>query len=589
MTLATGQRARMASRVGKMRLGAVRLGYYQPWIKVLINGVDRTSLTRVSECTITDELNNEPNIATVRVSGFTPAKGQEIKVYMGDTTVTHQLFGGVILSVDQTYEAERPANVIWVCQCIDYTWLLNRRKVFKRYTNQSASAIVTDLISTFTSGFTVSHVVSGLATIDEITFTAEDVTDALTRIAERIGGYWYVDYVSDLHFFLTEAESTVTITTAAPRGSRGHVKNSDLSQVATRILCAGDGSTAVVDTAAGTTVLAVDSGAPFSSGGGTVKINHQRVTYTGKDTFTRGVTLTSLAGTVFSGSGDFPILTGDTITIAGANEPEYNGTFVATFGDGANFRYTITGTPASPATGAISVTMDASGRGSTVTAAASPGATALTVANLRFDTSGGWVVVDGQLLSYTTTLNTPIRLSGIPASGFGSIVSPIAIGAAVLNAAMLTGIPGSGAGAITDTVHAGDPVDVLVTAEDAAAQAVMAALEGGDGIHEMYIADGRISLTEATARATAELRLRKDPLDTLRFESRDPTLQSGRDVSITLISPAISGTFRIQRVTLSELGLSGPTGYLFPLRDVEASSQRYSFEDVLRRLKEGAT
>jgi hypothetical protein len=101
----------------------------------------------------------------------------------------------------------------------------------------------------------------------------------------------------------------------------------------------------------------------------------------------------------------------------------------------------------------------------------------------------------------------------------------------------------------------------------------------------MFISDGRWSITEATARANAELSLRKDPLVTVSFTSRDPSMQSGRDVTLTITSPAISGTFKIQRVTITELGLSGPTGFLFPLRQVEASSRRYSFEDLLRRIR----
>jgi hypothetical protein len=131
-------------------------------------------------------------------------------------------------------------------------------------------------------------------------------------------------------------------------------------------------------------------------------------------------------------------------------------------------------------------------------------------------------------------------------------------------------------------------VNIVVVVNDAAAQAALAARVGGDGVSEMFISDGTIGITEATARANAELSLRKDPLETVTFTSRDPSMQSGRDVTLTITSPAISGTFKIQRVTITELGLQGPTGFLFPLRQVEASSsRRYSFEDLLRKLKAG--
>jgi hypothetical protein len=144
----------------------------------------------------------------------------------------------------------------------------------------------------------------------------------------------------------------------------------------------------------------------------------------------------------------------------------------------------------------------------------------------------------------------------------------------------LTGCTG-----ITYALVNGDPVNIVAIVNDAAAQTALATRVGGDGIHEMFISDGRWSITEATARANAELSLRKDPLVTVSFTSRDPSMQSGRDVTLTITSPAISGTFKIQRVTITELGLSGPTGFLFPLRQVEASSRRYSFEDLLRRIR----
>jgi hypothetical protein len=82
----------------------------------------------------------------------------------------------------------------------------------------------------------------------------------------------------------------------------------------------------------------------------------------------------------------------------------------------------------------------------------------------------------------------------------------------------------------------------------------------------MFITDGRWSITEATARANAELSLRKESArdDRVVPDSRDPSMQSGRDVTLTITSPAISGTFKIQRVTLTELGLGGPTGIYFP-------------------------
>jgi hypothetical protein len=47
------------------------------------------------------------------------------------------------------------------------------------------------------------------------------------------------------------------------------------------------------------------------------------------------------------------LLTGDTVTIAGADQAEYNGSFAITRTGADTFTYTVPGTPATPATGVI--------------------------------------------------------------------------------------------------------------------------------------------------------------------------------------------------------------------------------------------
>jgi hypothetical protein len=217
-----------------------------------------------------------------------PVAGQSVTIQCGDTDVSHQLFGGRIIAVNKTYEAEKPANVIYRCNAIDPTWLLNRRKVTKKYTSQSATAIALDVISSFTSGVTTVNVAAGLATIDEITFTNEEVTDALTRIVERIGGYWYIDYSGDLHLFLSETVTAFPITTAAPRGMAGITNNEDLSQAATRVIARGGGANVVSDVLVGGATVPVGDISWYAGGGGTVECGPQRITYTGVSTIETG-------------------------------------------------------------------------------------------------------------------------------------------------------------------------------------------------------------------------------------------------------------------------------------------------------------
>src|SRR3990167_4189916 len=243
MPITGSTKGKMVARLNHMRLGATRLDYYLPTFVITINGTDRRATTRLAGISIRDLLDGTPNTATLRVSGFTPVKGHEIKMALGQADTAHYIFAGHILTTTQVYEGIQSA-VAWDLECISYEWLLNRRTVTKRYTSSSASTIEADLISSYTSGFTSVNVVSGLATVDEITFTNEDVPTCLDRLAKRIGGYWYIDYAKDLHVFLTEAEVAGPIADADVHGARGVVVSTDLSQVATRVLVEAGGSNA---------------------------------------------------------------------------------------------------------------------------------------------------------------------------------------------------------------------------------------------------------------------------------------------------------------------------------------------------------
>jgi hypothetical protein len=630
MPLATGQRSQKVARLGVMRLGATRLGWYQPWIKLYVNGVLATN-ARVSGATITDELNHEPNTASFNVSGIVPVAGQSVTIQCGDTDVSHQLFGGRIIAVNKTYEAEKPANVIYRCNAIDPTWLLNRRKVTKKYTSQSATAIALDVISSFTSGVTTVNVAAGLATLDEITFTNEEVTDALTRIVERIGGYWYIDYSGDLHLFLSETVTAFPITTAAPRGMAGITNNEDLSQAATRVIARGGGANVVSDVLVSGTTVPVGDISWYAGGGGTVECGPQRITYTGVSTIETGSTTgfvsppplqTGLTGETLGGGGGtltggatylvamtYKTAEGQTtispvasVTLGGAHNAIISSFFTvptdpkitlksvyvsSANGDSTTLRYY---TDSAVATTQIEIVSYSSGAAHIPTSntagfgseSAAAGSTSVQVEDLAQFPSAGWAAAPGdQIFSYTgrSASTGAGTLTGIPASGAGSLTAAVRAGT-VKAVPHLTGCSG-----IAYALVNGDPVNIVVIVNDAAAQTALATRVGGDGIHEMFISDGRWSITEATARANAELSLRKDPLVTVSFTSRDPSMQSGRDVTLTITSPAISGTFKIQRVTITELGLQGPTGFLFPLRQVEASSRRYSFEDLLRRIR----
>jgi hypothetical protein len=126
-------------------------------------------------------------------------KGQDVQITLG-TVSPSTIFAGTILEVEQAYE-DTTDNTIWLVDCLDYTYLLNRRNPLKSYGSQSATAIVQNLVSTFSSGFTTTNVVAALPSVAIDFDGSQNLAACLTQVATAIGGYWYVDYAKDVHFF----------------------------------------------------------------------------------------------------------------------------------------------------------------------------------------------------------------------------------------------------------------------------------------------------------------------------------------------------------------------------------------------------
>jgi len=207
------------------------------------------------------------------------------------------------------------------------------------------------------------------------------------------------------------------------------------------------------------------------------------------------------------------------------------------------------------------------------------GSTSIPVSSVGPFGTLGWALIGSQRVRYTGTSAT--ALTGIPAEGAGSLTATVQYGTEILVAPQLTGIPASGSGAILLAVRQGDPINLLVIIDDAAAQAALAALTGADGILEGALSDNRISQGEAISRGEAMLAQKKDPQETVRYRTRDPTTRSGATITINLPVLGITGTYQIQDVRIGGfLGTNLPPTY-----DATASSQRLTFEDLLRQMR----
>lgn len=171
-------------------------------------GFQYTLLTRGQDIrrqpgiTIRDVLNNQPNTCTFRVDGTsnTPLVGEKIEI-VDEQDGDRLLFAGTVQSVDQIYE-DKPDNIAWEVQAIDFTWLLNKYRPIGAYKNIRANLIVKDIIERFAPGFGDSFVQTDLSKVSISFDGSEDFSTCLNRLAEAIGGgHWYVDYDQVVHFF----------------------------------------------------------------------------------------------------------------------------------------------------------------------------------------------------------------------------------------------------------------------------------------------------------------------------------------------------------------------------------------------------
>jgi hypothetical protein len=146
----------------------------------------------------------------------------------------------------------------------------------------------------------------------------------------------------------------------------------------------------------------------------------------------------------------------------------------------------------------------------------------------------------------------------------------------------LTGIPASGTGSIVAILPKGQTISIWVQRDSTAAQNALKAQIGGDGIIESLIDNSAIPTQLAAQQAgDADLALFGYAEPQITFNGRDPKLEVGATINVSLPAPSnVSASYVIQAVTISEFGLVGK----FPKRTVEGARTRLTLQDLLQRV-----
>jgi hypothetical protein len=206
------------------------------------------------------------------------------------------------------------------------------------------------------------------------------------------------------------------------------------------------------------------------------------------------------------------------------------------------------------------------------------------VADLSQFPASGWLHYNGQLISYTGRSGSAGEgaLTGVPASGVGSIVADVTADVQINAQAYVTLSPGT-----VYAVNDGDTLALWCQRDDVPAQTALAALIGGTGIRVKSIRNSALdTIAKMNAAGDAYLVENSTAIKTITFETRDKKCIAGATVTANYSSPtSVTGTFIIQTVQITELGWF--QGGVNPLRTCVAAPVRKSFDKFMQQIQLG--
>ena len=482
----------LQARSGIARSGAFKSNYFTTMnVVTTVNGTDRSSAILRGSMRVGLALNDEPDTAsfTVKPGIFTPVANQLVTISLGSASNT--MFGGQISRV--VHRRRRGNESPWFdVECVDWQRLFDRRLATVHYTSLTATQIARSIITAYTSGFTHNGVMAGLDTIDYFPLTNETPSGALRRLANLIGGGFYIDANRDVHLFGSAGESGSHAGTAPVTLSNSLLTlkefqhEYDGTQQRTRVIAEGRSTTIPV--------IAIPSG-------------------------TQGVPVN-----------DGDILGADELRLETEIVPQFFNTYlVLPTSDGENQPGGVV--DAAIAVGATSFVVDTTG-------------------STDWAATAKWAKVGEQMITWTSVGGVPpsYTLSGVPGSGVGAFTAPVEVGTPVT---AYSGFEVALGATLTD--HPKDvPVILRMIENDTTEQTALAAIEGGDGIHEHVVVDGRLDVTGASELAAGELASFADELLTARWVTTDLNARPGRSQVINLtVTDALSATLAIIQVELA--------------------------------------
>jgi hypothetical protein len=478
-------------------------GAFTPNTVILINSVNRTTSVQISSLSIDRNRNNEGNTAQFTINrdeGFTPSVGQTVKIGLGDSENLE--FAGQIASLRLVRERSGDSPRFDVF-CTDWTRLFNRRLITRDFSGEAITDIATTIVEEYTSGFTTEAIETGLGTIDEFICTNETPMGALVRLANHLGGGTYIGADKIVHLWGSGGQSSyhapsppATLTNSLST-LKAFTPEYDFTQVRTRVIVEGAQSQLVVN---------IPTDADFATFGTGIPLDD---IWTKFNQSTDAANYARIGNIVFSYDYVQP-LPAQVVLVENA--------------------ITETDTTA-------------------IIGPAGGGSVGVTAPGWMTDGQGSYFYYGAMTI---VGAGPNYELSSIPASGYGSIQAGTyhPIGTPLYGTPYLVNV--TPLAAISEEIPAGAPLIVRSQKDDTSAQTTIAAIEGGDGIHEYFVSDGDLSYAGCAERAQAELDVFSEALVRAEWVTHDLQAVPGASQAINLTSPsALSTTLTIDAVTIT--------------------------------------
>ena len=158
-----------------------------------INGVDISEFVESRSLTVNKVLTMHASTASFAMISPTtvPLEGYDVQIYIDSSVQT--LFAGLIHRIQQSLMAPE----VWRYEivCTDYMRLFERRLVAETYVDGTiASAIINDIISKYTTGFTNTGVTWTTPIIGAVRYDYRTPSDCIRELVETYGNaVWYID------------------------------------------------------------------------------------------------------------------------------------------------------------------------------------------------------------------------------------------------------------------------------------------------------------------------------------------------------------------------------------------------------------